>query len=175
MYYNSLGTLINQCSQWYTWRGICPKSGEFRMPGIKYHIIEICVIRLYMTYLQGRTEPAGGPVLHSPCTLLRTRAWNGWVMNRININTCSFVLIFCTCVIYIYKSLFLRLQTNRGCIGCPVESESGDRWPETQPPAFLVSAQARIRLRGIHLTRDAWGSCGKVTSFVGVGRGNKIL
>ena len=52
---------------------------------------------------------------------------NRGMVKWINLNTYLFVLIFETYVTYIYSSVFLHLQTNRACIACPVESESGDQ------------------------------------------------
>jgi len=84
-----------------------------------------------MTYLLGRTKPAGSPMYRSPDTFLTTRGLDGTMVCETAVNTCSFMLDFCIHTIYEYTRLILRLQTNRACIVCPVESESRIDGPES--------------------------------------------
>ena len=79
----------------------------------------------YVTYIMGRTKPAGSPMVCSPDTLLTTRGLDGTMVYEIAVNTCSFVLIFCILTIYEYTSLVPRLQTSRACNAHPAESEPG--------------------------------------------------
>jgi hypothetical protein len=104
-----------------------------------YYTVKLCVITSDITYLLGRTKPAGSPLPCSQYALSRTQGLNRGVVKRIDINTNVFVPNFRTHFIYIYTSIYLQLQPTWTCTLCPVSGEFGGQHPTIEPPGFSRS------------------------------------
>jgi len=101
-----------------------------------YYTIKLCSITLPVAYLLTYKKPESDPLSHCRNTLLKTRRVARGVARRTNMNTNLFVLNFCIHVIYIYTSLYLWLQAIQAYSACPVEGDSGQRWPQIQWSKF---------------------------------------